>query len=169
MKPILTSKITQYCLDYRENSFSAVFTIQLNLSGAGQGKSSPPAPCPFSTIEQLLWKTETLSPSSIIEGMTGESADLEILSNVHRKFILDEFSELIQTACRRTMIPISLLGMDFHLTLSLVYSDGITQLILGCPFGGMEGIKEWSSDVLQNIRTVGRGRQKNTRACLRGS
>jgi hypothetical protein len=162
MKPTLTSKITQCCVDSRENSFSVVFSVQLNLSNSGSRNWALPARFPFSTIEQLIWRTEVPNPFRDLVDLTVLTREEAL--EVQGSFISREYSKIIETAINRTMIPIILLGMDFQLILSLVYSDGLMQLILQCPSGGTEGIKEWSSDVLQNIRTVGRGRQKAIRA-----
>jgi hypothetical protein len=79
---------------------------------------------------------------------------------VQKRSIEKRFSDIVEMAVSHTMIPTSLLGMDFRLILSVVYSAGRMQLILQCPSGGIEGIKEWSSDVLQNFRTARYGRQK---------
>jgi len=147
MKPILTSKITLYCSDYSENSFSVASTIQLNLSRVGVEKSTQPSRYPFSSIEQLILE----APNKLL-AVTGPEASKE-----HRNFIIAWFSEMIERAVARTMIPISLLGKSFRLILSLSYLDGALQLMLTCPAGGTEGIKEWSSDVLSNFRTIGLG------------
>lgn len=157
MRPIETSSITLSYCSSRENSFLGAYLVQLNCSAIGQEKSSRAQLQPLYTIRPYLEKD--IRVNDLLFGVPYPCMNRDVSTTSFPILVM------LDRIMRMTPIYISFFGKKLRLIVSIHCLDGKTTVTVDCPSGGIENTREWSSEFLENFRSLEIGRQTAIPAC----